>query len=98
MSQTHQGLEHTREVRLYPTLEQARLLMAHCQEYISTVNVLTSALDADMLQSAFSTKDARFRTSLSSQKSSLARCSFRLQAFSRFRGFASPQEAHLPVE
>jgi IS605 OrfB family transposase len=32
-------------VRLYPTPEQAILLRAHCQEYISTINVLTQALD-----------------------------------------------------
>jgi hypothetical protein len=31
--------------------------MAHAQEYISTVNVLISALDADMLPDGFSTKD-----------------------------------------
>jgi IS605 OrfB family transposase len=31
--------------------------MAHCNEYIETVNVLVSALDADMLHEGFSTKD-----------------------------------------
>lgn len=33
--------------------------MAHCQEYISTVNVLASALDADLIlhDATFSTKD-----------------------------------------
>jgi hypothetical protein len=32
--------------------------MAHCQEYISTVNVLASALDADVIpHEDFSTKD-----------------------------------------
>jgi len=33
--------------------------MAHCLEYISTVNVLSSALDADMFDAAISTKDFR---------------------------------------
>lgn len=46
-------------VRLYPTPEQGRLLMAHCLEYISTVNVLAAALDADMLPEQVSTKDFR---------------------------------------
>jgi putative transposase len=36
-------------VRLYPTPDQAALLRAHCQEYISTVNVLVQALDSDEL-------------------------------------------------
>ena len=36
-------------VRLYPTPDQATLLRAHCQEYISTVNVLVQALDSDVL-------------------------------------------------
>jgi putative transposase len=49
--------QNTVQVRLYPTLEQALLLMAHAQEYISTVNVLVQALDADMLEERFSTKD-----------------------------------------
>ena len=58
MSKKPKGLEQTSQVRLYPTLEQGRLLMAHCQEYISTVNVLVSALDADAIpQEHFSTKD-----------------------------------------
>src|SRR5260370_19250022 len=47
----------TLQVRLYPTSEQGRLLMAHCQEYISAVNVLSSALDADLLPAKASTKD-----------------------------------------
>ncbi len=47
----------TLQVRLYPTSEQGRLLMEHCLEYISTVNVLASALDADMLDGTISTKD-----------------------------------------
>ncbi len=49
----------TLQVRLHPTPEQGHLLMAHCLEYISTVNVLASALDADMLDGAASTKDFR---------------------------------------
>lgn len=39
----------TASVRLYPTPEQAAILRAHCQEYISTVNVLVQALDSDVL-------------------------------------------------
>jgi putative transposase len=42
-------LKTTVQVRLYPTLEQAAILRAHCQEYISTVNVLVAALDSDVL-------------------------------------------------
>jgi putative transposase len=58
MSKKPKGLEQTYQVRLYPTLEQGRLLMEHCQEYISTVNVLASALDADVIpHEDFSTKD-----------------------------------------
>jgi IS605 OrfB family transposase len=47
----------TLQVRLYPTPEQARLLMAHCQEYISTVNVLVSAFESGVLEGKVSTKD-----------------------------------------
>jgi putative transposase len=36
-------------IRLYPTPEQAALLRAHCQEYISTVNVLVAALESEVL-------------------------------------------------
>ncbi len=50
-------LQNTVQVRLYLTPEQSHVLTAHCQEYISTVNVLASALDADMLPEKFSTKD-----------------------------------------
>ena len=59
MSKKPKGLEHTYQVRLYPPPEQGRLLMAHCQEYIRTVNVLASALDADVIphDATFSTKD-----------------------------------------
>jgi IS605 OrfB family transposase len=58
------GPQNTIQVRLYPTREQAHLLMAHCLEYISTVNVLVCAFDADMIEDGFSTKD--FRTPLPS--------------------------------
>jgi putative transposase len=53
------GPQYTWQVRLYPTPEQGHLLMAHCLEYISTVNVLASALDADLIphDDTFSTKD-----------------------------------------
>jgi len=37
------GPQNTIQVRLYPTPEQARLLMAHCLEYISTVTALVAA-------------------------------------------------------
>src|SRR5215467_11514205 len=59
MSKKSKGLQNTLQVRLYPTPEQSRLLMAHCLEYISTVNVLSSALDADLIphDGTFSTKD-----------------------------------------
>jgi len=49
----------TRQVRLYPTPEQSRVLMAHCQEYISTVNVLVAAFDSEVLTGNVSTKDFR---------------------------------------
>jgi len=42
-------LKTTVPVRLYPTPEQATLLRTHCQEYISTINVLVQALDSDVL-------------------------------------------------
>jgi hypothetical protein len=42
-------LQTTVPVRLYPTPEQAALLRAHGQEYISTINVLAAALDSDVL-------------------------------------------------
>jgi transposase len=58
MSKKPKGLEHTYQVRLYPTPEQSHVLMAHCREYISTVNVLASALESDVIPpSGFSTKD-----------------------------------------
>ena len=50
-------LKATVLVRLYPTPEQAATLQAHCQEYISTINVLVQALDSDMLPEDASTKD-----------------------------------------
>jgi IS605 OrfB family transposase len=54
----------TLQIRLSPTAEQSRLLMAHCQQYISTVNVLAAAFDSDVLTGKVSTKD--FRASLPS--------------------------------
>src|SRR5258707_2077025 len=57
MSKKANGLKNTVQVRLYPTDSQASWLMVHCVEYISTVNVLVSALDADMTEENFSTKD-----------------------------------------
>lgn len=59
MSRKPKGLQNTLQVRLSPTPLQGRLLMAHCLEYISVVNVLASALDADLIShdDTFSTKD-----------------------------------------
>lgn len=42
-------MKTTGQVRLYPTPEQVALLRAHCQEYVSTINVLVQALDSDAL-------------------------------------------------
>jgi hypothetical protein len=53
-------MKTTVPVRLYPTPDQAALLRARCQEYISTINVLVQALDSDVLPEgaqATSTKD-----------------------------------------
>jgi putative transposase len=50
----------TVQVRLYPTPQQAALLRAHCQEYLSTITVLVAALDSDVLPdggACASTKD-----------------------------------------
>jgi IS605 OrfB family transposase len=47
-------------VRLYPTPEQGALLRAHCQEYLSAINVLVQAVDSDVLPNGgkdASTKD-----------------------------------------
>ncbi|GAC1358068.1 MAG: hypothetical protein NVS2B12_20690 [Ktedonobacteraceae bacterium] len=47
----------TIQIRLYPTPEQSHLLMAHCQEYIATINVLIASIDADILPENASSKD-----------------------------------------
>lgn len=57
MGKKAEGPQNTVQVRLYPTPDQAMLLMAHAQEYISTVNVLVQAFDAGMIEEGFSTKD-----------------------------------------
>src|SRR6266567_4325636 len=59
MSRKPKGLQNTLQVRLSPDPSQGRLLMEHCQEYIRTVNVLSRALDADLIphDDTFSTKD-----------------------------------------
>jgi putative transposase len=57
MGKKAEGLQNTIQVRLYPTPDQAKLLMAHAQEYISAVNVLVQAHDAGMVEDGFSTKD-----------------------------------------
>jgi putative transposase len=49
--------KNTVQMRLYPTAEQGKRLMGHCQEYISTVNFLVAALDAEILPEKVSTKD-----------------------------------------
>jgi IS605 OrfB family transposase len=54
------ALKTTVQVRLYPASDQAARLRAHCQEYISTSNVLVAALDSDVLPDGgkgVSTKD-----------------------------------------
>jgi len=50
-------LKTTVPVRLYPTPDQAAILRAHAQEYISSINVLVQALDRDMLPQDASTRD-----------------------------------------
>ncbi len=50
-------LKTTVQVRLYPTPDQAALLHAHCQEYISTINLLVTALDSEVLPEGATTKD-----------------------------------------
>jgi putative transposase len=55
--QEWKDMKTTIPVRLYPTRDQAATLRAHCQEYISTINVLVQALDSDMLPEDASTKD-----------------------------------------
>ncbi len=77
MSRKAKGLQTTYQVRFYPTAEQARLLMAHCFEYISTVNVLVSAYDADMIEDGVSTKDFRVFAERG-EKSGAAGCALRL--------------------
>lgn len=57
MARKEKGLQTTLQLRLHPTPEQSRLLMAHCMEYIGTVNVLVCALDAGILPEKASTKD-----------------------------------------
>jgi putative transposase len=59
VSRKPKGLQNTYQVRLYPTPDQGRLLMAHALDYIGTVNVLSHALDADLIphDDTFSTKD-----------------------------------------
>ena len=53
-------MKTTVPARLYPTPEQVTLLRAHCQESISSINVLVAALDSDVLPEGgkgVSTKD-----------------------------------------
>jgi hypothetical protein len=57
-------LTTTVQIRLRPTHEQSRLLMAHCQEYISTINTLVQAQEFEILSDKASTKD--FKASLPS--------------------------------
>lgn len=49
--------QYTVQVLLYPTPEQAMRLLVHAQKDMSTVHVLIQALDADMLEDGFRTKD-----------------------------------------
>ncbi len=57
MSKKKNDLTTTVQIRLHPTPEQARLLMAHCTEYISTVNALVQAQEFEILPEKASTKD-----------------------------------------
>jgi putative transposase len=57
MGKKKDDLTTTVQVRLHPTPEQSRLLMAHCQEYISTVNALVAAQEMEILPEKASTKD-----------------------------------------
>lgn len=74
----------TQQVRLYPTPEQGRLLMAHCQEYISTINVLTRAFESGVASGKISTKDfhAMLPSAVKNQAlrdaQSVLKCSFEL--------------------
>jgi len=47
--EVEQDVKTTVQVRLFPTSEQAMLLRSHCQEYITTINVLAQALDCSVL-------------------------------------------------
>ena len=100
MSRKPKGLQNTLQVRLYPTPEQGRLLMAHCQEYISTVNVLSSALDADLIphDDTFSTKDfvANLPSCVKNQALRDARSVFKRSLELDIAPRA--QKAHLPME
>lgn len=57
MSKKRDDLTTTVQVRLHPTPEQSCLLMAHCTEYINTVNVLVQAQELEILPDKVSTKD-----------------------------------------
>lgn len=57
MSKKKDDLTTTVQVRLHPTPEQSHLLMEHCQEYISTVNILVQAQELEILPNDASTKD-----------------------------------------
>jgi putative transposase len=57
MSKKSVDLTTTVQIRLYPTPEQARLLMTHCTEYIATVNALVQAQEQELLPDSVSTKD-----------------------------------------
>lgn len=62
-----QALQTTVPVRLYPTPAQAALLRAHCQEYLSTVNVLVQALDSEVVpEGGTATSTADFTAALPS--------------------------------
>jgi IS605 OrfB family transposase len=59
MSKKTDNLTTTAQIRLHPTPEQSRLLMEHCQEYISTANMLVQAQELEILSEDASTKDLK---------------------------------------
>ena len=89
-------------VWLSPTPEQAAILRAHCQEYLSTLTVLVHALDSDVLPSGgedASTKDLTAAPpSAVKHPSGPPRCSLRVEALVRVASHPGAAQAPLPVE
>jgi hypothetical protein len=94
-------LKTTVQVRLYPTPEPAAILRVHCQEYISTVNVLVSALESGVLPDGG--KGGQYqglhrRAAQRRQEPSLAGCSLHLEPLIHAGGPSGAAQPHLPVE